>query len=136
MVGFACAFAALVLYLGLGREHGITELAASGVFVGVLLVSYPVFFYFCKHHYWTIWRYVLFGLLCGMLSAFPFSGSPKIEPGFLFAVFEIAGALLGFLFWVTAIWRNKHLTCPKTFCLPCGTVYRVARNALTWKHIL
>jgi hypothetical protein len=44
--------------------------------------------------------------------------------------FVLTGATLGALFWFAALWRNDDLTCPKSFCLPCGMVYKVARNGL------
>ena len=71
----------------------------------------------------------LLGGLGGSLCALPFAGSP-FSFGFLLFLFMVGGSLGGLLFWLAAIWRNDDLTCPKSYCLPCGTVYRVARQAL------
>ncbi len=123
----AAAFAAMVLELGLGRNHD--HRAALYIFVGVFVVGYPLLFFCCKRGWWEVWQTCLLGVIAGVLCALPFAnGSFGIQ--FLLLVFIIAGAALGLLFWLIAIWRNEDLTCPKSFCLPCGMAYRVARKAM------
>jgi hypothetical protein len=129
LLGEAAAFAALVLWLELGREVERTAHGALGVFVGVLCVGFPAMYYCCKNRMWELWRAILLGALCGGICALPFSGGQFAFP-FLLAVFVLAGAGFGLVFWFAAIWRNDNLTCPKSFCLPCGKAYRVARAAL------
>lgn len=125
----AACFAGLVIWLDLNGWLGDAGQSAMGVFVGVLGTGFPALYYCCKNRMWEIWRAVLLGSLCGGLCALPFSGG-GIHIGFLLLLFMLAGAAFGVVFWLTAIWRNDDLTCPKSFCLPCGTAYRVARSAL------
>jgi len=128
--GVAAAFAAMVEGLELGRAQGLTDWVAGGVFVGVLAVGLPVlYFHCCKRRCWEIWRLVLLGAAAGSLVGLPFV-EDSYSPALLLGLFVVAGSLLGLLFWLAAIWRNENLTCPKSFCLPCGTVYRYARDAL------
>jgi O-antigen/teichoic acid export membrane protein len=129
LLGVAAGFAALVIWLGLPREGTGQTAAALGIFFGVMLAGFPVLYWCCKRHYWDGWRFVLIGSLAGGLCAVPFAGGPYAF-GFLLMLFLVAGAVYGALFWLVAIFRNDALTCPKSFCLPCGKVYRVARNAL------
>lgn len=129
LLGVAASFAALVIWLDLAREGGGTLRAAFGVFTGVLAVGWPVLYWCCKRRYWEAWRFMLLVALGGGLCALPFAGGP-FAFGFLLLIFLVAGAAFGLLFWLAAIHRNAELTCPKTFCLPCGKVYKVARNAL------
>lgn len=129
LLGEAAAFAALVIWLELGREVERTAHGALGVFVGVLVVGFPALYYCCKNRLWEVWRFIVLGAIGGGLCALPFSGGPYGFP-FLLAIFVLCGALFGTFFWLAAIWHNDDLTCPKSFCLPCGTVYKVARNAL------
>jgi hypothetical protein len=129
LLGEAACFAALVLWLDADRAFGSRGLGALGVFAGVLAVGFPAMYYCCRNRMWEPWRAILLGALCGGLCALPFYGGPFAFP-FLLLIFVLAGMLFGALFWVAAIWRNDDLTCPKSFCLPCGQVYRVARNAL------
>lgn len=130
LLGEAAAFAALVLWLELGREVERTAHGALGVFVGVLGIGFPALYYCCKNRLWDVWRFIVLGTLGGGLCALPFSGGPYAFP-FLLGLFALAGAFSGVLFWFAAIWRNDDLTCPKSFCLPCGKAYRFARNALS-----
>ena len=135
LLGVAAGFAALVVWLGLPREASEQSAqwtkwaAALGVFAGVVLAGFPVLFWCCKRRYWDSWRFVLIGALAGMFCTLPFATGPYAY-GFLLILFLAAGALYGLLFWLVAIYRNEGLTCPKSFCLPCGKVYRVARHAL------
>ncbi|MDP1526977.1 MAG: hypothetical protein Q8M20_14275 [Rhodocyclaceae bacterium] len=122
----AAAFAAMVFELGLGRNP---QRAALFVFVGVLVVGYPLLFLCCKRGWWKIWQTCFLGMIGGMICTLPFTNGP-FGIQFLLLVFVIAGAALGMLFWLIAIWRNVDLTCPKSFCLPCGMAYRVARKAM------
>jgi hypothetical protein len=122
----AAAFAAIVLELELGRNH---LQAALFIFVAVFVVGYPLLYLCCKRGWWKIWQTCLLGIIGGVLCTLPFAnGSFGFQ--FLLLVFVIAGAILGLLFWCIAIWRNEGLTCPKSFCLPCGMAYRVARKAM------
>lgn len=122
----AAAFAAMVFELELGRNH---QWAALSVFVGVFVVGYPLLYLCCKRGWWKIWQTALLGLVGGILCTLPFAnGSFGFQ--FLLLVFGIAGIALGLLFWLIAIWRNEDLTCPRSFCLPCGVAYRVARKAM------
>ncbi|MDX9995706.1 MAG: hypothetical protein RBS28_10320 [Rhodocyclaceae bacterium] len=124
LIGMAMAFAALAFWLGLHRYGNI-----YGVSIGILVCGYPTLFFCCKRRYWEAWRMALLGGLGGSLCALPFAGSP-FAFGFLLFLFVVGGVLAGLLFWLAAIWRNDDLTCPKSYCLPCGTAYRVARQAL------
>lgn len=128
-LGVAAGFAALVVWLELGRDHTATLRAAAGVFCGMLVVGYPALYLCCKRQWWDCWRFLLLGAGLGVLGALPFAGGP-FAFGFLLFIFALAGIGLGFLFWFAALWRNEGLTCPKFFCLPCGMAYRFARNAL------
>lgn len=122
----AAAFAVMVLELGLGRNH---ERTALFVFIGVFVIGYPLLYLCCKRGWWQIWQTALLGMTGGALCALPFAnGSFGFQ--FLLLLFAIAGVALGILFWLVAIWRNENLTCPKSFCLPCGMAYRVARKAM------
>jgi hypothetical protein len=127
LLGMAAAFAALVIWLDLERGISWGGYGAAIVFVGVAGIGFPVLKHCCKHSLWEAWRFMLLGMLCGGLGALPFAGGP-FTFGFLLLIFLLAGAVFGLLFWLVAIWRNDDLTCPKSFCLPCGTVYRVARS--------
>ena len=129
LLGVAAGFAALVVWLDLAREGNATLRAAFGVFAGVLAGGWPVLYWCCKRRYWEVWRFMLLVALGGGLCALPFAGGP-FAFGFLLLIFLVAGAAIGLLFWFAAIRGNDELTCPKTFCLPCGKVYKVARNAL------
>lgn len=129
LLGVAAAFAALVIWLELGRESGGTVRAALAMFGGVLMGGFAALYLCCKRHCWEIWRFILFGTLGSGLCALPFAGG-SFSFGFLLALFLLAGAGASVLFWLAAIWRNDGLTCPKAFCLPCGVAYKVARNAL------
>lgn len=129
LCGVAAAFAALAVWLDLARESVANGWGIAVVFVGVLAVGFPVLFRCCKRHRWEVWRWIAHGTVAGILCALPFAGGP-FGFGFLLLIFALAGTLFGLLFWVAAIWRNEDLTCPKSFCLPCGTAYKFARNAL------
>ena len=129
LLGMAAGFAALVFWLDLARAGGNTLRAALGVFAGVLVIGFPVLYWCCKRRYCDAWRFVLLGALGGGLCALPFTAGPYAF-GFLLLIFLVAGGALGLAFWLAAIWRNAGLTCPKSFCLPCGQVYKVARNVL------
>lgn len=128
LIGVACGFAALVVFLELERARGGTLWAATGVWAGVLAVGYPLLYQCCKRQWWEMWHFILLGTVGGGLCALPFSGSFSF--GFLLLIFFLAGAVLGLLFWLAALWRNDDLTCPKSFCLPCGMIYKVARSGL------
>lgn len=125
----AGCFAGCVLWLGLTVGTGDAGQAALGIFIAVVGTGLPVLAYCCRHRLWEPWRVLLLGGLAGALCATPFLGG-SIHPGFLIFLFVLAGTAFGAVFWLIAIWRNDDLTCPTHFCLPCGTVYRVARNAL------
>jgi hypothetical protein len=127
--GVAFGFAALVFFLELEHQTGGTLRSALWTFFGVLLGGLPLLYQCCKHQWWQLWRFLLLGVLAGTLCALPHSDGP-FGFGFLWLVFALAGFFLGALFWCVALWGNSQLTCPKSFCLPCGTAYRVARNAL------
>lgn len=122
----ALAFAALVFELGLGQPGGLTAL---WTFAGVAGIGFPMLFLCCKRRWWEVWQTALLGTLGGVLVALPFADGP-FRASFLIGLMAVAGALLGLVFWLIAIWRNIGLTCPKSFCLPCGLAYRVARNKL------
>lgn len=122
LIGGFLVFAALAVWLDFGRS-------ALAVFGGVVVAGLATLFHCCKRGWWDLWRFVLLGMLGGGLCVLPFLGG-AFNAGLLLAFFVIVGAGCGLLFWFAAIWRNDGLTCPKTFCLPCGAVYRVARNAL------
>lgn len=129
LLGEALLFAALIFWVGSGAAGFAAGRGALGVFFSVLVVGFPSLYYCCQRGLWEAWRFVLLGALSGVLCALPLYGGPH-PAGFLTVVFALAGAGFGGLFWLSAIWRNRNLTCPKSFCLPCGVVYKVARNAL------
>jgi len=122
----ALSFAALTHWLELGSHPA---LSAFLVATGVALVGYPALYLCCRRGWWSPFHTVALGLLAGVLVALPFDDG-KILIHFLLMITVIAGGIFGLLFWVIAIWRNEDLTCPKSFCLPCGTVYRYARAAI------
>lgn len=130
LLGEAAAFAALVIWFELGHATEGRGQGALGVFVGVLAIGLPSLYYCCKRRQWESWRFILLGALGGALCALPFYGGSTVF-GFLVLVFALAGACFGLLFWFTAIWRNDDLTCPKSFCLPCGTAYKVVRGRIS-----
>lgn len=130
LAGVACAFAALAVLLNLQRTMGSAVLLAGGIFAGVMAIGYPLLYLYCKRRWWEMWRFALLGMLIGAACAVPFGGG-RFSFGFLLLTFVLAGAIFGQLLWLGAIWRNDDLTCPKSLCLPCGTAYKVARNALT-----
>lgn len=129
LLGVAAGFAMLVVWLELGRAGSGTSQAAIAMFFSILVAGFSALYLCCKRHWWEIWRFILFGTLGGGLCALPFSGA-SFSFGFLLLLFLLAGGGAGVLFWLAAIWRNDNLTCPKSFCLPCGVAYKVARNAL------
>ncbi|MFN3401266.1 MAG: hypothetical protein ACK4Z4_13095 [Ferrovibrio sp.] len=125
----AVGLAALIYWLGSGEGGLATGRGALAVFVSVLMVGLPSLYYCCRSARWEAWRFVVVGALVGLLCALPLADGPH-HFGLAMALFVTAGALWGALFWLAAIWRNRELNRPKSICLPCGTVYRVARNAL------
>jgi hypothetical protein len=130
MLGLAAGYALVVELLDPARGG---QWASIGIFFAALAVGFPVLYYCCKRGYWEPWRMILLGSLGGGLCALPFAGGP-FSFGFLLLILLLAGAGLGLLFWIAAIWRNDDLTCRKSFCLPCGTVYKVARGALGFRR--
>jgi hypothetical protein len=130
LLGEALLFGALIFWIGSGDKGFAAGRGALGVFVSVLIVGFPSLYYCCQRGLWDAWRFVLLGALGGLLCALPLYGGPYLF-GLLLLLFVLAGAAFGGLFWLSAIWRNRDLTCPKSFCLPCGKVYKVARNALS-----
>lgn len=134
LLGAASAFAALAVGLELDRGSGSIWRLAGGVFAGVLAVGYPALYLCCKRRWWESWQMILLGTLGGGLCALPFAGGP-FAFGFLLLILMLAGAGIGLGFWLAAIWRNDGLTCPKSFCLPCGTVYKVARKGVQRRNL-
>jgi hypothetical protein len=130
LLGEAALLAALIFWLGSGEAGFAAGRGALGVFVSVLMVGLPSLYYCCRRGLWDAWRFVLLGALGGLLCVLPFYGGPYLF-GFLLVLFVAAGAVFGGLFWLLAIWRNLDLTCPTSICLPCGTVYKVARKAFS-----
>jgi len=129
LLGEAALFAALIAWLGVDRALGGAGQGAMGVFVGVLAVGFPALYYCCKNRLWDLWRAILLSAMCGAICALPFVGG-NFNPLFLIFFCAVCGAGFGVIFWIAAIWRNDNLTCPKSFCLPCGAIYKVARNTL------
>jgi hypothetical protein len=130
LLGEAIAFAALVVWFELGHTAEGRGLGALGVFAGVLAIGFPSLYYCCKRRQWEVWRFILLGAIGGALCALPFYGGALLF-SFLVPIFALAGAGFGLLFWFTAIWRNDDLTCPKSFCLPCGKAYKVVRGRIS-----
>jgi hypothetical protein len=129
LIGAASLLAALIFWLIDGEAGWAAGRGALGVFVSVLIVGLPTLYYCCRRGLWELWRFTLLGAAAGLLCALPLAGGPY-QFGFLLVLFVAGGAVGGASFWLAAIWRNQDLTCPKALCLPCGAVYRVARNAL------
>jgi len=134
LCGVAAMLAMLTFWLDLGRHDGGSSQAALAVFAGVFAAGLPVLYRCCKRRLWSFPRCVGLGAAAGALCALPFAGGPY-GFGFLLAAYLVAGTACGLLFWVAALWRNDGLTCPKSFCLPCGTVYRFARDAIDRRAI-
>ena len=130
LFGAAFAFPALVLALGLQEALGGTVVVGISLFAAVTLLGLPALVLFCKRQWWEPWRFVAGGTLGGALCALPFAGSGRFGFAYLLVIFALAGLFLSIGFWFAAVWRNRNLTCPREFCLPCGVVYRYARNAL------
>lgn len=135
MLGVALSFALLVHALDLGRIHGGSLHSAFGTFIGVLVVGYPVLFLCCRRGWWRADFLAVLGAGGGAATSLAFGGG-SYGFGFLLFVFVLVGAVLGLLFWLTAIWRNDDLVCPKSFCLPCGAAYKVARRMLHRRDVL
>ncbi|MFN4148436.1 MAG: hypothetical protein ACK4E4_02655 [Rhodocyclaceae bacterium] len=121
--------AALIYWLGSGAAGLAAGRGAVGVFVSVLMVGLPALYYCCRTASWESWRFVVVGGLAGFLCVLPLAGGPH-HFGLAAVLFTLGGAVWGAIFWLAAIWRNRKLNCPKSICLPCGTVYRVARDVL------
>lgn len=130
LFGAAFAFPAFVLALGLHEALGGTLVVGVSLFAAVMLLGLPTLMLFCKRQWWAPWRFVLGGTLGGALCALPFAGSGRFGFAYLALIFALAGMVLSVGFWFAAVWRNRDLTCPREFCLPCGVAYRYARNAL------
>lgn len=128
----AAAFAGLIVELRLGQGDFGTALA---VFAGVATLGFPPLYLCCKRGWWAPWQTALLGSLGGAGCALPFAGG-SFEFRFLLLTLMLAGGLLGGLFWGVAIWRNDRLTCPRSFCLPCGVAYKFARSALQRRDLL
>lgn len=128
LVGTAMLLAAVIFLVG--DDAG--KVAAAGkalvAFVCVLVIGVPALKFCCRRRWWEVWRFLVFGALVGSLGALPFLDGFH-HFALIVSLFVATGVALSGLFWFVAIWRNHDLTCPKTICLPCGTVYRVARNA-------
>jgi len=129
LFGEAFLFTGLIFWLGSGEAGAATGRGSLGVFVGVLCVGFPSLYYCCQRGLWQVLRFVLLGALAGLLCVLPFL-SGRYHFSYLLLMFVLAGAGMGLLFWIAGIWGNRELTCPKSFCLPCGTAYKFARNAL------
>lgn len=127
---FAGLGAALIFWLGNGISSPAVAGAAVVFFLGLLLVGFLFCRLCCRLKRWEAWRFILFWAAFGLLWVLPFQGG-RYQTGLLATIFAIIGALAGAAFWGLAIWRNHDLTCPKSICLPCGTVYRMACHALS-----
>ncbi|MFN3883605.1 MAG: hypothetical protein ACK4Q4_02465 [Rhodocyclaceae bacterium] len=121
--------AALIYWLGSGEAGLAAGRGALGIFVSVLIVGLPSLYYCCRTARWESWRFVALGGLAGFLCALPLAGGPH-RFGLVAVSFTMGGAVWGAMFWLAAIWRNRELNRPTSICLPCGTVYRMARDAL------
>ena len=130
LIGAALAFPAFVLALGLHEALGGTVVVGASLFAAVMVLGLPALALFCKRQWWDLWRFVAGGTLGGALCALPFAGSGRFGFGYLVVIFALGGTVLSLVFWFAAVWRNRDLTCPREFCLPCGVAYRYARNAL------
>jgi len=130
LFGAALAFPAFALVLGLEEALGGTWFVVGSLSGAVILLGLPTLVAFCKLQWWEPWRFVAGGMLGGALCAVPFAGSGRFGFAYLLVIFALAGLFLSVAFWFAAVWRNRDLTCPKEFCLPCGVAYRYARDAL------
>lgn len=126
----ALAFPILVVALGMHRTLGGALPVGALLFGCVLALGFPTLGLFCKRRWWDLWRFVGGGTLGGALCALPFAGSGNFNFAFLVVIFALLGTAVSVPFWLAAVWRNPELTCPREFCLPCGFVYRYARNVL------
>lgn len=129
LVGTAALLATLVFLLG-DDEPGI---AAGGkalaAFICALAIGVPALNYCCRRQWWEAWRFLVFGAVVGFLIALPLQGG-RYQFVLIAALFVTLGVVIGGLFWLAAIWRNRDLTYPKMIRLPCGTIYPVVRNVL------
>jgi hypothetical protein len=126
----ALAFPASVILLDLHHALGGMLMVGAILFGCVLALGFPTLILFCKRQWWELWRFVLGGAAGGALCALPFVGGVTFAPVYLFVLFMIAGVAFAGVFWLSGIWRNDNLTCPKEFRLPGGVTYKFARNAL------
>lgn len=130
LFGAALAFPAFAFALDLHEALGGIFVVVGWLSGAVLLLGLPMLILFCRRQWWEPWRFVLGGTLGGAVCALPFAGSGRFGFAYLVVIFALAGLFLSVGFWFAAIWRNRDLTCPREFCLPCGVAYRYARNAL------
>ena len=126
----ALTFPAFALALGLHEALGGFFVVVGWLSGAVLLLGLPTLILFCKRQWWQPWRFVLGGTLGGAICALPFAGGGRFGFVYLVLIFALGGLFLSIGFWFAAVWRNRDLTCPREFCLPCGVAYRYARNAL------
>lgn len=129
LVGTALLLAAMIFLVGDNTGEVAAASKALAAFVCVLVLGVPALKFCCRRRWWEVWRFLVLGALAGLLGALPFLDGLH-HFALIASVFVATGVVISGLFWFAAIWRNHDLTCPKTICLPCGTVYRVARNAL------
>lgn len=123
------AYPMFILLSGTPDAWGGALRVASVTVTGVLGLGLPAFYLFRCKGWWQPWRFIVGGMLGGLLcAAFMLDVSASNFP--LFAVvFALGGAAHAVLFWFIAAWRNDELTRPREYCLG-GTTYRAARNAL------
>lgn len=126
----ALAFPALILMLDLQHALGGATFVISVLLAVVLLLGLPALILFCKLQWWEPWRFLAGGGIGGVLCALPFLAAPSFSPIFLVALFALIGVGFSGIFWLSGIWRNDGLTCPREFRLPGGARFRVARGLL------
>lgn len=129
LTALALALAGILHASGFWQDTFIHGWQPGWVFFGVMALGLAALYYACRRGWWQAWRFTLLGTIAGSVAALPFAVGPRF---FTLALFlcASAGALVGWLFWLAAVWRNRELIEAKILCLPDGTKYPVARGVL------
>lgn len=74
------------------------------------------YFLLRKKRWWSVWRYLMMGVISGFASWVFFSFASQTFVSLLFYVFLVAGGLMGIFFWLIAYFQpdGNHLTLAST----------------------